>query len=63
MRELLAVLPDGVRPAACRATEQYTATEPSFFVTLSRDTAPETVDAMRRRAADLGLAAEIAVGA
>ena len=62
-RDLIALLPNGVAPAHCRASSQRPLTEASFFITVPRDTAPDVVQAMRERAADLGVPAEITVAA
>ena len=62
-RDLIALLPNGVAPAHCRASSQRPLTEASFFITVPRDTAPAIVQAMRERAADLGVPAEITVAA
>lgn len=62
-RELISLLPDGVVPAHCRASSQRPLSEASFFITVPRGTEPEVVEAMRARAAELGVPAEITVAA
>ncbi|MBM7369110.1 hypothetical protein [Gordonia hydrophobica] len=60
-QDLVALLPTDVVPTHCRASSQQPLTEPSFFLTLPRGTTPETLDAVRDRAAALDLAAKITV--
>ena len=62
-RDVLAALPPGTSALHCRVTSARPATEPSLYVTVPRDTSPETVSAMQSRAARAGLAADITRGA
>ncbi|WP_424297315.1 hypothetical protein [Gordonia sp. (in: high G+C Gram-positive bacteria)] len=60
-RDVLALLPPGVQPLHCRITSQRPITEPNFEAVLPRDTSDQVVTAMRARAAELALPADITV--